>query len=242
MDLVKIRKKARELEREKQQNELLVQKKEELVEKQEQELNAGQIVNKITQEGKAVPAAPQSVVAPPIENAVPTLQEPVKKEEIIAFDIDSKYEELDQAFESPLIEVLEFVLSDEEYGVSLQDVREIVRMRAITEIPRAPEFIIGIISLRGEMIPVIDMRKRLGLDILPYSAQTRIVVASEEKMAFGFIVDRINGVVRIKENMVESPPSVSGDMNIQFLKGLGRYEDRLVRLVDLQKISRFEIK
>ncbi|HEY4716674.1 MAG TPA: chemotaxis protein CheW [bacterium] len=242
MDLVKIRKKARELEREKQQNELLVQKKEELVEKQEQELNAGQIVNKITQEGKAVPAAPQSVVAPPIENAVPTLQEPVKKEEIIAFDIDSKYEELDQAFEAPLIEVLEFVLSDEEYGVSLQDVREIVRMRAITEIPRAPEFIIGIISLRGEMIPVIDMRKRLGLDILPYSAQTRIVVASEEKMAFGFIVDRINGVVRIKENMVESPPSVSGDMNIQFLKGLGRYEDRLVRLVDLQKISRFEIK
>ncbi len=143
------------------------------------------------------------------------------------------------AFEMPQIEVLEFVLGDEEYGVLLEDVREIIRMKPITEIPRTPAFVKGILSLRGTMIPVIDLKMRLKLGETQITQMTRIVIISDDTRFFGVIVDKINGVVKIREDMIEpTPPTISADV-AEFIKGLGKYGEKMVRLLDLHKVSMF---
>ncbi len=151
------------------------------------------------------------------------------------------FEESKIVFEMPHIEVLEFVLGDEEYGVLLEDVREIIRMKPITEIPRTPAFVKGILSLRGTMIPVIDLKMRLKLGETQITQMTRIVIISDDTRFFGIIVDKINGVVKIREDMIEpTPPTISADV-AEFIKGLGKYGEKIVRLLDLHKISVFEV-
>ena len=138
------------------------------------------------------------------------------------------------------VEYLAFMLGPEEYAVRVEDVREIIRPQNMTAVPRAPEFIMGIISLRGVVLPVFDIKKRLGLDDTERTRATRIIVLAEGGSSSGILVDRVTGVVRLSGDTVEPPPAVIGGVEAEYLEGLGRHGDRLVILFNTGKIMQYE--
>jgi purine-binding chemotaxis protein CheW len=129
------------------------------------------------------------------------------------------------------IELLAFMLGDEEYALKMEEAREIIRWRKPTKVPRAPEYIIGIISLRGIILPVFDVKKRLGLGEMKPSRSTRIIVVSEGGSLSGMVVDRITGVTAVPEEGIESAPAVIGGNEAEYIEGVGRAGERLLILI-----------
>jgi chemotaxis signal transduction protein len=129
-------------------------------------------------------------------------------------------------------DVLTFAISDEEYAIGIEHIREIIKYRPITEVPRVPAFVAGIIAVRGLVMPVLDLRMRLRLRAAPLAQKARILIISrpavqgellgdEERERFGLIVDRVNEVVRIHEQDIEPPTVLSGHES-DFIEGIGR--------------------
>jgi purine-binding chemotaxis protein CheW len=129
------------------------------------------------------------------------------------------------------IELLAFMLGDEEYALKMEEAREIIRWRKPTKVPRAPEYIIGIISLRGIILPVFDVKKRLGLGEMKPSRYTRIIVVSEGGSLSGMVVDRITGVTAVPGKGIESAPAVIGGNEAEYIEGVGRAGERLLILI-----------
>lgn len=145
-----------------------------------------------------------------------------------------------QAIEEPdtevYVEYLAFMLADEEYAVKVEDMREIIRLQRVTAVPRAPEYILGITSIRGVIVPVFDIRKRLGLEAREPSRSTRILVMSDDGSPHGVIVDRVTGVVRIGKDDIEPPPAVIGGVDAEYLDGVGRASGRLLILFNTSNV------
>lgn len=139
-----------------------------------------------------------------------------------------------------LVEYLAFRLGKEEYAVKVEHVREIIRLQKITDVPRAPGFVKGIISLRGVIIPVFDIKKRLGFEDSEGTRATRIVVVSEDGMPQGMIVDKVTGVVRFPEKGIEPPPAVIGGVEAEYIHGVGRLGDRLLILFNTGRVLAME--
>ena len=108
-----------------------------------------------------------------------------------------------------LIQLVTFRIGEEEFGVDILAVQEIIRLMQITMVPRAPAFIEGVINLRGKVIPVINMRTRFGMPALEHDSNTRIVVMELEQKIVGFLVDGVSEVLRIPAGTVEDPPPVA---------------------------------
>jgi purine-binding chemotaxis protein CheW len=133
-------------------------------------------------------------------------------------------------------------VGDEEYGVDIQRIREIIKVRAATEVPRAPNFVLGVISVRGRVLPVIDLRLRLRLAPSPSPPRApRILVVSKEDEQLGLQVDEVRHVVRLSDEEIEPPPPMLGGAEADFVAGIGRPQDRLVILLHLDQILRFEV-
>jgi purine-binding chemotaxis protein CheW len=109
-------------------------------------------------------------------------------------------------------------------------------MMSITKIPNAPIFIEGVINLRGKIIPIIDLRKRLGFKNQEYDNSTRIIVVELDGLVLGFIVDSVSEVLRIPENTIEPPPSMVAGIESEYIEGVGKLDDRLLILLELKKI------
>lgn len=137
---------------------------------------------------------------------------------------------------SSLVEYLAFMLADEEYAVRVEDVKEIIRLQRTTKVPRAEGFVEGIISLRGVIIPVFDIKKRLGLELGGRQRTARIVIVSDNGSPQGIIVDKVTGVARLREDAVEPPPAVIGGIEAEYLEGVGRIGDRLLILFNTGKV------
>lgn len=132
------------------------------------------------------------------------------------------------------IQLVVFKLGDEEFGVNIHQVREIVRLVPITPIPRAPGFIEGVVNLRGSVLAVIDLAKRLELPARPRSEKTRIVVVELEENTVGMIVDEVSEVLRIStHNIVKTPQIVESKISQKYITGVGKLEERLLILIDL---------
>ena len=138
--------------------------------------------------------------------------------------------------DSSLIQLVTFKIGDEEFGVDILKVQEIIRMMPITKVPNAPAFVEGVINLRGKVIPVIDMRKRFGMAASTHNDQTRIEVMDLQGQVVGFVVDAVSEVLRIKESTVEPPPPVVAGIGSEYMRGVGKLEDRLLILLDLDKL------
>lgn len=138
--------------------------------------------------------------------------------------------------DSSLIQLVTFKIGDEEFGVDILKVQEIIRMMPITKVPNAPAFVEGVINLRGKVIPVIDMRKRFGMAASAHNDQTRIEVMDLQGQVVGFVVDAVSEVLRIKESTVEPPPPVVAGIGSEYMRGVGKLEDRLLILLDLDKL------
>ncbi len=133
-------------------------------------------------------------------------------------------------------QVVVFSLGSEAYGVPIGAVREIIRMQDITRVPRMPEFVEGVVNLRGKVIPVIDLRKRLGLGAAEKSKDNRIVVVDGGGEDIGMIVDMVTEVLRLPANSVEMVSGVISSTDSEYLMGIAKLESRLIILLDLRKV------
>ena len=134
------------------------------------------------------------------------------------------------------MELISFRLAQETYAIRLTHVQQIIKLREITLFPRAPEYILGVVSLRGLVIPIFDLRRRLGLATREPTRETRIVVAMQGTKVIGLIVDRIEQVVRLPAGTIEPPPPILGDLEAEFIEGIGRFEGRMLILLNLSKV------
>jgi len=139
-------------------------------------------------------------------------------------------------------EVLAFFIGNEEYAVDIRRIREIIKPRETTEVPRAPDFVVGIISVRGTIIPVIDLRRRLKLDpaLWPPGRDARILIVTRADESFGLFVDEVRQVVRMRDADVEPPSAMISGATTDFIAGIGRpYRDRLLILLELDAVLTF---
>lgn len=138
--------------------------------------------------------------------------------------------------ESELLQLVSFVVGEEEYAVSILRVQEINRMMQITQVPQSPSYVDGVINLRGKIIPVIDLRKRFGMEIRENTADSRIIVVEVDSRVIGFTVDSVNEVLRIKADIVEAAPTMATGINSDYVQGVGKLQDRLLILLNLEKL------
>jgi purine-binding chemotaxis protein CheW len=134
------------------------------------------------------------------------------------------------------LQLVTFKLEKEEFGVDIQKVQEINRVNEITRVPNSPPFVEGVINLRGKIVPIVDLRKRLGFNQGSYGKMARIIVAELEDMEVGFIVDSVSEVLRISGSAIEPPPSLAAGVESEYILGVGRVDDRLVILLELKKV------
>ena len=129
-----------------------------------------------------------------------------------------------------------FDLSSEAYGIDIGTVREIIRLQDITRVPKTPEFVEGVINLRGKVIPVLDLRKRFDLEVADQSEENRIVVVDIRGQDIGMVVDAVTEVLRIPANSVEPPSSVIVTADSDYLVGIAKLEQRMIILLDLERV------
>ena len=141
-----------------------------------------------------------------------------------------------QQLSGETVQVVSFALGNEEYGVDIAQVQEINRMVAITHVPRAPKFMEGVINLRGQLIPIIDLRTRFGMPRAEHTKHTRIVVTDIGAKRVGMVVDSVSEVLRIPVEQVEDAPEMIAQVETEYIRGVGKLGDRLIILLDLQKI------
>jgi purine-binding chemotaxis protein CheW len=136
-----------------------------------------------------------------------------------------------------------FRVGRETFGVPIHLVHEIVRVPEITAVPDAPDYIEGVINLRGKIISVIDLRKRFGEKEITSHRRNRVMVIDVEKKMVGLIVDAASEVLKLPPTEIENPPNVFEEGDLNYVTGVGKYKGRLIILIDLTKIlQRGELK
>jgi purine-binding chemotaxis protein CheW len=134
------------------------------------------------------------------------------------------------------VQVISFSLGREEYGVDIAQVQEINRMVTITRVPRAPQFMEGVINLRGQLIPIIDLRARFGMDRAERTKNTRIVVTEIGSKRLGMVVDSVSEVLRIPVEQIEDAPDLVAGVDTEYIRGVGKLDDRLIIMLDLARV------
>lgn len=139
-----------------------------------------------------------------------------------------------------LLQLVTFEIGDEEFGIDILKVQEIIRTMAITKVPNSPPHVEGVINLRGKVIPVVNLRSRFAMDTRTHDSQTRIIVADLHRVVIGFVVDGVSEVLRIPSSTVEPPPAVVSGIESEYIKGVGKLDNRLLILLDLDKLIPIE--
>lgn len=139
--------------------------------------------------------------------------------------------------ESHEMQLVSFLLGNEEFGADILMVQEIIRMQPITRVPNAPKFVEGVINLRGKVIPIVDLRTRLNVNGEKDKKKIRIIVVDVDGMIAGFIVDSVSQVLRIPKNTIEPAPSiVIAGIGSEYITGVSKLDDKLLILLDFRKI------
>ena len=141
-----------------------------------------------------------------------------------------------QTTEDPIFQYVTFRLDEETYGINVMQIQEVLRYTEIAPVPGAPDYVIGIINLRGNVVTVIDTRKRFGLCDTEVSDHTRIVVLEIEGQVVGVLVDSVAEVVYIKQSEVETAPNVGNDESARFIQGVCNKNGELIILVEFEKM------
>ncbi len=135
-----------------------------------------------------------------------------------------------------IYQLVGFKIGEEEFAVDILKVQEIIKLVDITPVPNSPDFVEGVINLRGKVIPIISLRKRFGFEPKENDQRTRIVVVELEGKLVGFIVDAVTEVLRIPASTVEPPPPIISKIESDYLKGVGKLDERLLILLDIDKV------
>ncbi len=134
------------------------------------------------------------------------------------------------------VQVATFHIGTEEYGVDISQIQEIIRMVEITHVPRTPDFMDGVINLRGQLIPIIDLRARFGMERIAPTKSTRIIVTDIGTKRVGIVVDSASEVLRIPIEAIEEAPEIVAGVGADYLQGVGKVGDRLIILLDLTMV------
>ncbi len=135
-----------------------------------------------------------------------------------------------------MLQLVSFVIDEEEFGVDILKVQEIIRIVAVTRVPHAPSFVEGVINLRGRIVPVLDLRERFALPKRPPDKDTRIIVVDLDGRVVGFRVDSVREVIRVDRSVIEPPPDLAIGIDARYITGVAKLDDRLLILLDLDEI------
>jgi purine-binding chemotaxis protein CheW len=142
--------------------------------------------------------------------------------------------------DNPVIQLVGFRLDNEDYAIAITKIQEIILIKPITRIPQVPDFIEGLINLRGSVIPIVNLRKRFGLLPRELDDETRIIVVNVHDKTVGCIVDAVTQVMRINRDQIQPPPLGILAVNHQYLAGLAKLDDRLMIILDIEKLFEAE--
>ncbi len=129
-----------------------------------------------------------------------------------------------------------FNMENEEFACNINDVREVLKMIKVTPLPRSLDFVEGVINLRGEVIPVIDLRKRFGLDEAERTQENRIIIVEVEDRMVGLTVDSVTEVIRLANKHIQEAPQQVTDKRAKLIKGVGKVNERMLIILDLEQI------
>jgi len=135
-----------------------------------------------------------------------------------------------------MLQLVTFKLGAEEFALDILVVQEINRRVEITKVPKTPEFVEGVINLRGKIVPVLDLRKRFGLMGREFTGHARIIVVNIDTRVLGLMVDSVSEVLWIPSHTIEPAPPLVAGIDAAYIKGVGRFEGRLLILLDLGKV------
>ncbi len=136
----------------------------------------------------------------------------------------------------PIIQWVTFKLDNEIYGINVMQVQEVLRMTEIAPVPGAPDYVLGIINLRGNVVTVMDTRKRFGLMPTEMDDQTRIIIVEAQGNVVGILVDSVAEVVYLRESEIEVAPNVGNDESSKYIQGVCSRDEHLLILVDINKL------
>ncbi|EJG1640019.1 MULTISPECIES: chemotaxis protein CheW [Vibrio] len=149
-----------------------------------------------------------------------------------AFEVEVKKD----ASNDEVLQWVTFQLEEETYGINVMQVREVLRYTEIAPVPGAPDYVLGIINLRGNVVTVIDTRSRFGLMEGEVTDNTRIIVIESERQVIGILVDSVAEVVYLRSSEIDTTPSVGTDESAKFIQGVSNRDGKLLILVDLNKL------
>jgi purine-binding chemotaxis protein CheW len=129
-----------------------------------------------------------------------------------------------------------FSLGKELYGVTIHSVESIIKIQAITEVPKTASYVLGVTNLRGTVVPVLDLRKRFNLQFTDTTANTRIIIINAEGSKVGIVVDEVTEVLKVAQDSIQPPPPMSTTIESAFINGIAKINDKLVILLDLEKV------
>ena len=141
-----------------------------------------------------------------------------------------------KADNNPVLRWVTFRLENEKYGINVMQVQEVLRITEIAPVPGAPDYVLGIINLRGNVVTVIDTRKRFALDSKEMDDSTRIVIIEAEEQVVGILVDSVAEVVDLRTNEIETAPNVGTEESAKFIQGVASLDGELLIIVDLNKL------
>ena len=186
-------------------------------------------------EAAVSPQRVEKVTPPP--KPKPVKEEPTRRDEKVMAEIaGARSQDVKDRHAEKVVQLVGFYLGEEEFGVDIQNIREINRMVDITRVPRTPDFVVGVINLRGNVIPVINMRKRFGLPEKDSDKSTRIVVVEVYNKTIGILVDGVSEVLRIPAGIIEPPPDIVSGIHTKYIEGVAKLQDRLLILLNLEKV------
>jgi purine-binding chemotaxis protein CheW len=137
---------------------------------------------------------------------------------------------------------VKFKLNNEWYGQDITYIHEVNKVQSITEIPASPDYIVGVMNLRGRVIPVMDLRRRLGMPLMEITKETRVIVTGLLGSVLGLMVDSVYQVSEISTSRISKPPETAVTERNKFIQGIGQMDDELVFFIDIESIFDEEIK
>ncbi len=157
--------------------------------------------------------------------------------------MDQSAKDMDQAIKATttgLGKYLTFSLDEEEYGIGILKVKEIIGMMAITSVPRTPEFVKGVINLRGKVIPIVDLRLKFSMEAIPYTERTCIIVveidSNEATVLIGIVVDAVSEVLNVREDEIEEAPAFGSKLDTDYILGMAKMEGGVKILLNIDKV------
>lgn len=131
------------------------------------------------------------------------------------------------------LQIIVFTVGNEDYGLEIEKIQEVIRMKPIKQLPRTPPFVLGVMNLRGNIIPVIGLREKFGLESFQYNQFTRIIVVNHKGKFVGMVVDEVNRVINVPMNNIEGNPEMVNDNTRALVRGVARLQDQVIILVEL---------